>query len=190
MDWKAIGDRILDGGAITKEEALLVFKSSDDEMLEVLPAAYRLRKKYFGNTVALHLLQNVKSGKCPEDCSFCSQSTRAMNDVERYDMQTVETIVAGAQAAADRNAKRYCMVSSTRSPNPNELETICEATIQIKQKYPNLEICSSLGLLNEEKALKLKEAGDEHFKHNMGTYENIFLPVLTTHEFAERVLNA
>ena len=190
MDWKAISDRILDGGQITEAEALAVLESSDDELLEVLQAAYRVRKKYFGKTVALHLLQNVKSGKCPEDCTFCSQSTRAMNDVERYDMQTVETIVAGAQAAADRNAKRYCMVSSTRSPNPNELETICEATIQIKQKYPNLEICSSLGLLDENKAMKLKDAGVDRFNHNLETSKNFFPEVVTTHDFEERVNTA
>lgn len=190
MDWKQISDRILDGGSITKEEALAVLESSDDELLSLLNAAYRIRKAHFGNTVSLHLLRNVKSGKCPEDCSFCSQSTSAINDVERYDMQTVESIVDGAQAAVDRNAKRYCVVSSTRAPNPNELETICEAAIQIKQKYPDLEICSSLGLLTEEKAKRLKESGVDRFNHNLETSENYFSEVVTTHEFADRVNTA
>ncbi len=190
MDWKTLSDRILDGGKITETEALAIVESADDELLEVLQGAYRIRKKYFGNTVSLHLLRNVKSGKCPEDCAFCSQSTSAINDVERYDMQTVESIVEGAQAAADRNAKRYCVVSSTRAPNPNELETICEAAIQIKQKHPNLEICSSLGLLTEEKALKLKDAGVDRFNHNLETSENYFKEVVTTHDFEDRVNTA
>jgi biotin synthase len=190
MDWKALSDRVLAGGKITKEEALAILESPDDELLEVLQGAYRIRRNYFGNTVSLHLLRNVKSGKCPEDCAFCSQSTSAINDVERYDFQTVESIVAGAQAAADRNAKRYCVVSSTRAPAPKELETICEAAIQIKQKHPGLEICSSLGLLTEEKARRLKEAGIDRFNHNLETSENYFSEVVTTHDFEDRVNTA
>jgi biotin synthase len=190
MDWKDLSNRVLKGGRITATEALAVLESGDDELLDVLQGAYRIRQKYFGNTVSLHLLRNVKSGKCPEDCAFCSQSTSAINDVERYDMQTVESIVAGAQAAVDRNARRYCVVSSTRAPNPNELETICEAAIQIKQKHPGLEICSSLGLLTEEKAMKLKTAGVDRFNHNLETSENYFPEVVTTHDFEDRVNTA
>jgi biotin synthase len=190
MNWKELSDRVIDGGKITEKEALAILQSSDDELLEVLQGAYRIRKRHFGNTVSLHLLRNVKSGKCPEDCAFCSQSTSAINDVERYDMQTVESIVEGAQAAADRNAKRYCVVSSTRAPAPNELETICKAAIQIKQKYPELEICSSLGLLTEEKAAKLKASGIDRFNHNLETSENYFSEVVTTHEFEDRVNTA
>ncbi len=190
MDWNVLSDRVLAGGKVTAAEALAILESPDDELLDVLQGAYRIRRKYFGNTVSLHLLRNVKSGKCPEDCAFCSQSTSAINDVERYDMQTVESIVAGAQAAVDRNAKRYCVVSSTRAPNPNELETICEAAILIKQEHPGLEICSSLGLLTEEKAIKLKKAGVNRFNHNLETSENYFSEVVTTHDFADRVNTA
>ncbi len=190
MDWKTLSGRVLDGGAITETEALAILESPDDELLDVLQGAYRIRKKHFGNTVSLHLLRNVKSGKCPEDCAFCSQSTSAINEVERYDFQTVESIVEGAQAAVDRQAKRYCVVSSTRAPSPNELETLCEAAIQIKQKHPDLEICSSLGLLTEEKAIRLKESGVDRFNHNLETSENYFPEVVTTHDFEERVNTA
>ena len=190
MDWLALSNHVMDGETITTTEALAILQSPDDELLEVLQGAYRIRKKSFGNKVSLHLLRNVKSGKCPEDCAFCSQSTSAINDVERYDFQTVESIVTGAQAAVDRQAKRYCVVSSTRAPSPNELETICEAAIQIKQKYPALEICSSLGMLTEEKAVRLKEAGVNRFNHNLETSENYFPEVVTTHDFGERVNTA
>jgi biotin synthase len=190
MDWKALSDRVMDGGKITEEEALAILESKDDELLEVLQGAYKLRKKVFGNKVSLHLLRNVKSGKCPEDCSFCSQSSSAINNVERYDFQTVESIVEGAQAAVDRDAKRYCVVSSTRAPAPKELETICEAAIQIKQKHPELEICSSLGLLTEEKAIRLRDSGVDRFNHNLETSENYFPEVVTTHDFEDRVNTA
>ncbi len=190
MDWKELSDRVLAGGTVSRAEALDILESPDDELLAVLQGAYRIRKKHFGNTVSLHLLRNVKSGKCPEDCAFCSQSTSAINDVARYDMQTVESIVDGAQAAVDRQAKRYCVVSSTRAPSPKELETICEAAIQIKRKHPALEICSSLGLLTEEKALRLKAAGVNRFNHNLETSANYFPEVVTTHEFEDRVNTA
>ena len=190
MNWKALSERVLDGGSIEADEALAILQSPDNVLLEVLQGAYRIRRQYFGQTVSLHLLRNVKSGKCPEDCAFCSQSTSAINAVERYDFQTVGSIVEGAQAAVDRQAKRYCVVSSTRAPSPNELETICEAAIQIKQKHPNLEICSSLGLLTEEKAMRLKESGVDRFNHNLETSENYFPEVVTTHDFDERVNTA
>lgn len=190
MDWAALSERVLGGGAVTAPEALAVLESSDDALLEVLQGAYRIRRHHFGNRVSLHLLRNVKSGKCPEDCSFCSQSTSAINDVKRYDMQTVEEIVAGAQAAVDRSARRYCVVSSTRAPNPKEVDVICEAAVQIKQMHPGLEICSSLGFLTEEKALRLKAAGVDRFNHNLETSEAFFSEVVTTHDFQDRVNTA
>ncbi len=190
MDWKSISARVSEGGKITPKEALSLLESPNSELLDILQASYQLRYKYFGNKVSLHLLRNVKSGVCPEDCSFCSQSTKAINDVERYDMQTVETILAGAQAAVDRQAKRYCLVSSTRSPSPNEVDTICEAVSQIKQKHPTLEICSSLGMLTEDKAIRLKKAGVNRFNHNLETSENFFPEVVSTHDFDDRVNTA
>jgi biotin synthase len=190
MNYVSLSARVLAGGRVTAKEALAILESGNGELLEVLQGAYRIRSRYFGNTVALHLLRNVKSGKCPEDCSFCSQSTSAINAVERYNMQTVESIVEGAQAAVDRNAKRYCVVSSTRAPNPKEVDTICEAASRIKQRHPALEICSSLGFLTEEKARRLKKAGVDRFNHNLETSENYFPEVVTTHEFADRVNTA
>ena len=190
MDWKSISARVSDGGKITPKEALSLLESPNSELLDILQASYQLRYKHFGNKVSLHLLRNVKSGVCPEDCSFCSQSTKAINDVERYDMQTVETILAGAQAAVDRQAKRYCLVSSTRSPSPKEVDTICEAVSQIKQKHPKLEICSSLGMLTEDKAIRLKKAGVNRFNHNLETSENFFPEVVSTHDFDDRVNTA
>lgn len=190
MNWNNLSERILDGATLANDEAMAILQSTDDELLDVVQAAFKLRKAAFGKTVSLHLLRNVKSGSCPEDCSFCSQSTSAINQVQRYNIQTVESIVEGAQAAVDRQAKRYCVVASSRAPSPKELETICEATIQIKQKHPQLEICSSLGLLTVEKALRLKEAGVNRFNHNLETSENYFSSVVTTHDFEDRVNTA
>ena len=83
MDWNALAHRILNGGEpITRAEALAVLNSSDDELLDVLQASYLIRKNFFGKKVSLHVLKNAKSGVCPEDCSFCSQSKSSTADVE------------------------------------------------------------------------------------------------------------
>ena len=188
MNWNKLSQRILEGGdPISKDEALAVLNSSDDELLELLQAAYQIRKKHYGKAVSLHVLQNVKSGVCPEDCSFCSQSSTSTSDIEKYQMQSVEEIVASAQNAIDRDALRYCMVASSRGPSEDELDTICTATEQIKEKHPKLEICVSMGFLTEEKARRLKDSGVNRFNHNLETSERFYPEICGTHLHADRV---
>lgn len=191
MDWKALANRILDGGeSITRDEALAVLNSSDDELLDVLQGAYLIRKNFFGKKVSLHVLKNAKSGVCPEDCSFCSQSKSASADVQEYEMQSVEEIVTGAQDAADMQALRYCVVTSSRAPSENEMKTITDAATRIKQKYPQLELCASMGFLSEEKARRLKDSGVDRFNHNLETSANFYPSICSTHKFEDRVETA
>ena len=103
MDWNKLSSEVLKGKKISEENALEILYSPNSDLLNLLQASYQIRNHFFGNKVSLHLLRNVKSGVCPEDCSFCSQSTKAINDVERYDMQTVESIFNGAKAEVDIN---------------------------------------------------------------------------------------
>ena len=106
MEWKDLADRILAGGTIERREALAVLISPDDELLDVLQAAYRIRKRHFGRKVSLHVLKNAKSGLCSEDCAFCSQSKTAESGVEQYGMQSVDETVAGAEEAKAMQALR------------------------------------------------------------------------------------
>ena len=87
------------------------------KLTELMDAAYRLRAKAHGRDVTLHVLQNAKSGSCPEDCGFCSQSTKYQSGVDRYRIQTVDELVTAAREAHARGATRYCMVTSTRCPH-------------------------------------------------------------------------
>ena len=191
MNWDALAKRILDGGdPITRDEALAVLKSSDDELLSVLQAAYLIRKNWFGKKVSLHVLKNAKSGACPEDCSFCSQSKSAGTDVEEYPMESVEQIVEGAKEALGMEARRYCVVTSARAPSENEMQTICEAAKQIKRRNPDLELCASMGFLTEEKAQRLKDSGVDRFNHNLETSENFYPSICSTHKFSDRVETA
>ena len=190
MDWNAVADKVLGGEEITREEALAVLQSSDDELLAVLQAAYRVRKEYFGKKVSLHVLKNAKSGACPEDCAFCSQSKSATTDVEEYAMESADEIVSGAKEAESMEALRYCVVTSSRAPSENEMEIICEAAGRIKEKNPQLELCASMGFLTEEKARRLKEAGVDRFNHNLETSENFYPSICSTHKFEDRVETA
>ena len=191
MDWKALANRILDGGEpITRDEALAVLNSPDDELLDVLQAAYLIRKNFFGKKVSLHVLKNAKSGACPEDCSFCSQSKSSNAEVEEYAMQSADEIVASAQDAIDMQALRYCVVTSSRAPSESEMKTITEAALRIKQEYPQLELCASMGFLTEDKAQRLKDSGVDRFNHNLETSANFYPSICSTHKFEDRVETA
>jgi biotin synthase len=185
-DWNTLADRVLAGETITREEALDVVSAPDEELLAILHAAYRVRSEFHGNRVRVHVLQNAKSGVCPEDCKFCSQSIKYQTDAQQYAMQQVDELVDGAKKAYERGAVTYCMVTATRGPSGRDLETIVEATRRIKEKYP-VNICASLGILKEGQAEQLKEAGVDRYNHNLETSCNHFENVVSSHTWQDRV---
>jgi biotin synthase len=186
MDWFHLAEQVLAGRPITAEDALAILRCPDDELLPLLDAAYRLRACYHGRDVRLHVLQNAKSGLCPEDCGFCSQSVLHQSRVRRYPLQSVEQLVAGARAAVKLGAVKYCIVTSTRGPAQRELEVIAEAVRQIKREC-NIRICTSLGLLQDGQAEQLAAAGVDRFNHNLETSRRFFPRICTTHSFEDRV---
>lgn len=189
MNWKMLSERILGGALITRAEALSVLESSDDDLLEVLQAAFVLRRHYFGRDVRLHVLRNAQSGLCSEDCAYCSQSAKSTADVSRYAIQTVEEIVEGARAARALQALRYCVVISGRMPREQELEMVCRAARRIKSEVP-IQLCVSLGLINAEQARRLKQAGVDRFNHNLETSARFYPSICTTHRYEDRVATA
>lgn len=186
MDWSGLAERALAGRPVTAEEALAILRSPDDELLSVLHAAFRLRARYHGRDVRIHVLRNAKSGLCPEDCAFCSQSVLHRSEVRRYPLQSVDELVAGAREAARMGAVKYCIVTSTRGPADRELEVICEAVRRIKREC-NIRICTSLGLLKDGQAERLAAAGVDRFNHNLETSRRFFPEICTTHGFDDRV---
>ena len=184
--WNALADRVLAGSAASSDDALAVLTSPDDELLAVLHAAFRLRERYHGTDVRIHVLKNAKSGLCPEDCAFCSQSTKFQTGVERFGLLSVEELVAGAREAAAMGAVKYCMVTSTRGPSERDLETICAAVRQIKREL-NLNVCTSLGLLKEGQAEQLAAAGVTRFNHNLESSRAHFPEVCSTHDYDDRI---
>jgi biotin synthase len=186
MDWFSLSEDVLAGKAVTREEAMAVLRSSDDELLAVLHAAFRLRLRHHGRRVRLHVLRNAKSGLCRENCKFCSQAMGAQGPAPRYGMQSVEELVQGAREAHARQAVKYCMVTATRGPSPRDLEVICEATRRIKAEL-NIKVCTSLGLLTADQAQRLKAAGVDRFNHNLETSRRHYPDICNTHTFEDRV---
>jgi biotin synthase len=186
MDWNDLAERVLAGAAPTFEEALEVLHAADGELLAQLHAAFRVRERYQGRDVRIHVLRNAKSGACPEDCSFCSQSTKFATGVERYRLQTVDELVDGAREAYRLGAVKYCMVTATRGPSERELDVVCEAVRRIKAEIP-IRICTSLGLLADGQAEQLAAAGVDRFNHNLESSRRFFPEVCSTHTFDDRI---
>ncbi len=184
--WDHLADEALAGNALSREDAMAILTSDDDELLALLHAAFRVRKRFYGRDVRLHVLRNAKSGLCRENCQFCSQAMGAQSGVERYRMQTPEELLEGARKAHEMGAAKYCMVTATRGPSNAELEIICEATRRIKAEM-DIDICASLGILTEADAAKLAAAGVNRFNHNLETSKNYFSKVVQTHTFEDRV---
>jgi biotin synthase len=184
--WQTLADRAIAGVLIDREAARAVLRLPDDELLAMLDAVYRVRRHFHGKKVRIHVLQNARSGACPEDCKFCSQSSAYDTPIEEYPLQTVEQLVEGARRAKRAKAWKYCMVTATRGPSRKDLDVVCEAAQRIKAEM-DITLCASLGLLTPEKADRLKAAGIDRFNHNLETSERYFAEVATTHTWQSRV---
>ena len=114
--WGELAAAVLDGHRLMPAEGLAILRSPDDELLDLLAAAYRVRHRWFGNRVDLNFLINAKSGLCGEDCGYCSQSRVSEAAIPRYNLVTSQQLLDGARLAAERRAKTYCAVISGRAP--------------------------------------------------------------------------
>lgn len=186
LDYRQLADAVLAGHAVTHAEALAILRSPNADLLAVLDAAFRVRRAHFGLSVQLYFLMNAKSGLCPEDCNYCSQSKVSSAPVPKYNILQREQLLAAAELAAQRQAKTYCLVISARGPNEREMKAVEEIVPEIKAKY-GLDICACLGLLTGEQARRLKAAGVDRVNHNLNTSEDYYAKICTTHTHADRV---
>jgi biotin synthase len=184
--WRTFAESVLDGIPVSPEQALDVLHSSDDELLSLIAAAYRIREKFFGKTVQLYFLMNAKSGLCPEDCNYCSQSKLSDAPIPKYTILSRDKLLDGARVAAERQSKTYCIVISGRAPNEREMKAVETIVPEIKAKY-GLNVCACLGLLSTEQAQRLKAAGVDKVNHNLNTSSEYYEKICTTHTFEDRV---
>jgi len=181
-----LAERVLDGGEVTEKEALSILECPDDEVLLLMHAAFQIRKRYYGKKVKLNMIMNAKSGLCPENCGYCSQSSISKAPIDSYRMVDKTTLLEGAKRAHDLNIGTYCIVASGRGPSNREVNQVVDAVKEIKETY-GLKVCACLGLLKPEQAERLKEAGVDRYNHNINTSKTNHLNITTSHTYDDRV---
>ncbi len=186
MIYDAFAERSLAGACLTRDDAHAVLSSPDHDLLDVLGAAYRVRRTFWGNRVRLHFLLNAQSGLCPEDCHYCTQSSVSTAEIDKYPLLAREKILAAAGRAAALKAGTFCLVISGRSPGERVFGKVLDAVRDIRSQY-DLKVCACLGLLSAEQTSRLKDAGVETVNHNLNTSANYHGEVCTTHTFDDRV---
>jgi biotin synthase len=187
MTWlDVIAEKSLAGKPLDRNEALAVLASGDDELMDVVAAAFKVRLKYFGRRVKLNYLVNIKSGLCPEDCFYCSQRAGSAADVLKYTWLKPAEVLASAEAGVAGGARRVCMVASGRGPNDREIAKVAGMISDFKAGHPDVEVCACLGLLSDGQAEVLKQAGTTAYNHNLNTAEDHYADICSTHTFADR----
>ena len=188
MTWlDVIAGKALADEPLHRDEALAVLASGDDELMDVVAAAFKVRRRYFGRRVKLNYLVNIKSGLCPEDCFYCSQRAGSAADVLKYTWLKPEEVLTAAEAGVAAGARRVCMVASGRGPNDREITKVAGMIADFKAGHPDVEVCACLGLLSAGQAEVLKEAGTTAYNHNLNTAQDHYADICSTHSFADRV---
>jgi biotin synthase len=184
--WSQLASEVLAGNPLSFGDALTILQSGDDELLELLGAAYRIRRRYFGNMVQLYFLMNAKSGLCPEDCAYCSQSKVSSAEIPRYNLLERDRLLDGARLAYERGSSTYCIVISARGPNEREMESVERIVPEIKARY-DLNVCACLGLLSPDQARRLAACGVDQVNHNLNTSREFYAEICTTHTYQDRL---
>lgn len=184
--WRDLADLVLAGHRLSRDEGLAILSADDGEVLSLLDAAWRIRKEHFGNQVQLYFLKNAQSGICPEDCGYCSQNVTSNAEIDKFRLLDEDQILAGAKQASESQARTYCIVTSGRGPTDSDIDHLAGVVRKIKDEY-GLHICCCLGLLEEQHARKLAEAGVDRVNHNLNTSRNFYENICTTHTFDDRM---
>ena len=180
-----IEQKILDGGSLSKEEALSLTQLAGPDIFGLFASANRIRHHFRGNAVGLCSIINAKSGACSEDCSFCAQSSRSKSEIEVYPLLDKEMVLQKAKEAKKSGVRRLSLVTSGRSVSAKDLSDIADIVSEIRTL--GLLPCASLGLLDERELLILKKAGLDRYHHNLETSEGFFPLVCNTHCYADKV---
>jgi biotin synthase len=167
----------------TREEAA---KIHDSPLNDLLFAAQTVHRRYFDpNTVQKCQLLNIKSGGCPEDCGYCSQSAKFATGLKASKLMQVQAVIDGARAAKAQGATRYCMGAAWRSPKGRDMDAVCEMVAEVKSL--GMETCMTLGMLTADDAARLKHAGLDYYNHNIDTSERYYKEIVTTRTYADRL---
>jgi biotin synthase len=174
---------------LTRAEVDAVAALPLDELPSLVALAHRVRLEYMGAAVELESLINAKSGACPEDCAFCSQSVRFATDVDVYAFLDLDEVLAAAHATRAAGATQFCIVVAVRGPEERLLRKVIDAVHAVHDET-GLEVACSLGLLTDEQAARLASAGVRRYNHNLEASRAVFPSICTTHTYDDRVATA
>jgi biotin synthase len=187
QDPRLWADQSLAGVPLARADARAVLDWPDEDLLDLVAAAHRVRRARFGRRVKMNFLVNLQSGLCPEDCSYCSQSKTSKAPIEKYRFLSADEVVDMADRAVASGAARLCLVASMRGPSEKDMAAVDEAVRRVKSKHPGLEVCASLGLLKDGQAERLKRSGVDAYNHNLNTSESHYEKICHTHTYQDRV---
>ncbi len=143
------------------------------------------RQNFDPNRVQLSRLLSVKTGGCPEDCGYCSQSIHHQTGLKASKLMEVERVIAEAKAARDAGATRYCMGAAWRSPKDRDMDAVVAMVKGVKAL--GMETCMTLGMLDQHQTRQLKEAGLDYYNHNIDTSERYYSKIISTRAFSDRL---
>ncbi len=174
----------LNGGGITPSSAQDLLGIEDNLIPLLFHGACRIRDHYNGHGVKLCAIVNAKSGRCPEDCTFCAQSAHHKTQIEAYPLMEPQQILHKAEEAEAMGARRFSIVTSGKALTEKELTRVAEA-LRLIQEKTGLALCASVGMMAQETARHLKEAGLNRYHHNLETAPSFFPQICTTHRYEE-----
>jgi len=167
----------------TREEAEALFALPFNEL--IFRAQNTHRQWFDPNEVQKSTLLSIKTGGCPEDCGYCSQSAKFETGIKATKLMDVDTVLEGARRAKASGASRYCMGAAWRSPKDRDIDAIVEMIKGVREM--GMETCMTLGMLTPDQAGRLKEAGLDYYNHNVDTSEEFYGEIITTRNFEDRI---
>ena len=153
---------------------------------DLLWRAQQVHREHFNaNEVELATLLSIKTGGCPEDCGYCPQSAHYDTGVDAQKMMAVEEVVEAARAAKDSGATRFCMGAAWRSPKDRDLDAVEDMVRAVKAL--GLETCATLGMLKEQQAQRLADAGLDYYNHNLDSTPEFYGDIISTRDYQDRL---
>lgn len=172
---------------LSRDEAIEILKFPDDKLDELVSCAQKLRRKYKGNRVSIHILTNARSGNCSQDCAYCAQSCRSNANIEKYKWVSDDTLYRHNELVSKYQLSRHCIGLSGIHFSDKEIEELAHRIRIMKEKCEHL--CCSIGFLTEKQALMLKDAGLDRINHNLNTSRGFYSNICSTHTYEQRVEN-
>jgi len=167
----------------TFKEAAEIYNLSFNDL--VFYAHTIFRKHFDPNKIQIAALLNIKQGACPENCSYCAQSSHFKTKLPSAPLMDIDSVIASAKRAKSLGASRLCMAAAWRGPNEQDIKSLSSMIQEVKKI--GLETCISAGLLTEAQAKELKDAGLDFYNHNIDTSEDYYQQIITTRKFSDRI---